>query len=104
MKKCAPIAPRVTPPYVIHCPRQWMGSDGERFALAMVFRQAGQICLADRMMPEKEPRRFRKRPRERGLAARRACGARAFPRRCPGAFDQTTRGHEVLDPREATHS
>jgi hypothetical protein len=49
-----------------------MGSDGERFALAMVFLQAGQICLADRIMPETESRRFSTRPRELGIADLRA--------------------------------
>ena len=49
-----------------------MGEDGERFALAMFFLQAGQIFLADRIMPETEYRRFSKRPRELGIADLRA--------------------------------
>ncbi len=70
----------------------------------MCFLQAGQLGLADRIMPEQEHRRFRKRPREIGLADLCAGGAVAFPRRFLGAFDQTAIGHEVLDPGEAAHS
>ena len=72
MEKLVHIDYRVTPQYVIHRTGQLMGEDGERFALAVFCLQAGPIFLADRIMPEKESRRFRKRPLEIGLAALRA--------------------------------
>ena len=72
MEKCVHIAHRVTPPHVVHRTGQCMGEDGERFALAMFFLHAGPICWADRIIPEKEYRRFRKRPLERGIADLRA--------------------------------
>ena len=58
MEKFVHIGHCVTLQYVIHCAGSLMGEDGERFALAMFFLQAGQIFLADQMMPEKEHRRF----------------------------------------------
>ena len=94
----------VTLHYVIYGTGQCMGEDGSRFARAMFCLQAGQIFLADRIMPEQEPRRFRKRPRERGIADLRAGGALAFPRRFLGACDEPARGHKGLDPGKATHS
>jgi hypothetical protein len=55
-------------------------------------------------MPETEPRRCRKRPREIGLANLCAGGAVACPSSFRGACDQTALGHDVLDPGEAAHS
>ena len=72
MEKLVHIDYRVTPQYVIHRTGQLMGEDGERFALALFFLQAGQRFLADRIMPETASRRCRKRPRAIGIADRRA--------------------------------
>ena len=72
MKKFVPIEPHVPSQQVVHGTGQLMGSDGSRFALPMFFLQAGQIFLADRISPEKAPRRFRKRPLEIGMADLRA--------------------------------
>jgi hypothetical protein len=65
-------AHRVTLQYGIPRTGPLMGEDGDRFARAMFLLPAGQIFLADRMMPEQEHRRFRKRPCALGMAALRA--------------------------------
>jgi len=73
-----------------------MGPDRQRLALAGLVLEAGEICLARRLVAEAQPRRFGERPFERGMAALRARGALPRPRRCLGPLAQAAVGHAGL--------
>ena len=81
-----------------------MGQDGQRFALAMLVCQSGQILLPWRIMPEAQPGRFGKGPREVGVADFLARGAMAFSRRFSGTLDQAAVCDAILHAGEAVHS
>jgi hypothetical protein len=68
-------------------------------ALAVLGLSASASLLAGRMVAEAEKRRGGAGPWARGLAARRAGGALALPRRFLGACAQAARGHQILAPR-----
>jgi hypothetical protein len=82
-------------------PGERMSQDRQRLTLAGCLLSAGQRLLARRRVAEAEDGRCRAGPCARRLAELRAGGARALPGRCLGAFDQATRGHNILAPREA---
>jgi hypothetical protein len=76
--------------------RQFMGQDGQRFALAMLVFQPGQGLLALGIVTQQEDRRFRKGPCERGIADLFAGSAVAFPGRFLGALVEAAVGHNIL--------
>jgi hypothetical protein len=67
---------------------QLLGQERPRVALAGFFLQAGQRLLASGMGPEKEDRRFREGPRERGMADLGPGGPVALARRFFGPLDE----------------
>src|SRR5439155_18069797 len=81
------------------CP--WMRQDRHGVALALLVLQAGQACLRGGMIPPAEHGGFGKGPRARGMTDVTPRGARAFPRRCFGTRDETTRRGNILPPWEA---
>ena len=60
--------------HIIDGPGQLMRHDGESFALAMFFLEAGQRLLTRRMVPEEQDRRFGEGLREVRVANLRAGG------------------------------
>jgi hypothetical protein len=85
-------------------PCQWMSQDRQGFALARFVLQAGQEWLGGGMLPQASHGGFGKGPRERGMTDWTPRGAGAFPRRCFGTLDATTRRGTILHPWEALAS
>jgi hypothetical protein len=77
-----------------------MGEDGQGLALAVMFRQAGQVLLPHRMIPEEPDRGVGEGPLAGGVAHRRPRGPIAFAGRGAGALDQPAIGDERLPPGE----
>src|SRR5437773_12387828 len=78
-----------------------MRQDGQGFALAMFFLQAGEQFLCGGMIPQEEHGGFGKGPLEMGIADFAAGGARAFASRFSGTLDETTVGGKILHTRES---
>lgn len=78
-----------------------MRQDGQGFALAMFFLQAGEPCLCGGISPQEEHGGFGTGPREMGMADCAAGGARAFASRFSGTLDETTVGGKILHTRES---
>ena len=78
-----------------------MRQDGQGFALAMFFLQAGEQCLCGGIIPQEEHGGFGKGPREMGLADLAAGGARACASRFSGTLDETTGGGTILHTWES---
>ena len=68
-------------------------------ARAMFFLQAGEPCVCGGILPQEEHGGFGKGPRELGLAACAAGGARAGASSCSGTLDETTGGGPILHTR-----
>src|SRR5215207_6860833 len=54
--------------HVIHSPAQLMGEDGQRFGFAVFVFEFGKVRFSWVALPDKEDRRFRKRPAEMDVA------------------------------------
>ena len=78
-----------------------MRSNSSGFARTVFFLESDQELLPGGILSQAEDSRFRKGPREMGIADFGAGASRAFAVRCLGALDQTTGGGQLLDPREA---
>jgi hypothetical protein len=59
---------------------QFMGYDGQGFALAMFMLQASELFLPHWIVPQKQDSRLREGPLERGIPNLRARGPGAFAR------------------------
>jgi hypothetical protein len=86
--------------HVIDGPREFMGQDRERLALAVLFLESGEILLACGIIPQEEDRGFREGPLEIGIANVGACGPVAFAGRFSGVLDQAAVGDKILDAGE----
>jgi hypothetical protein len=84
----------------IDCPSPCVGADRQRLALAVSGGERCQILLGRLVVLEKAPRRFRERPRERGLADLLAAGAVSCAVGLPGTLDQAAVGDARLDSGE----
>ena len=89
--------------HVIDSARQFMRQDGQRFALAMLVFQAGQMLWPCRIIPEEQHGRFGKGPLEARVPDFFARGALAFARGFPGTLDQAAVGDEILHPGKAVN-
>jgi len=87
--------------YIRDRPCEFVGQNGQRFALAVFFLYVGQILLTRRIVAEAQDRRCRESPFEVRLANLRAGGALALPCRFLGALDQAAIGPKILDAGEA---
>ena len=76
-----------------------MCQEGPGLARAMFFLQAGEPCVCGGILPQEEHGGFGKGPRELGLAACAAGGARAGASSCSGTLDETTGGGPILHTR-----
>jgi hypothetical protein len=74
---------------------------GPGWARPVFFLQCAQGRVAGGMGPEQKPRRFREGPREMGVAALRARGPVALPRRRLRALDAAAIREAIWAPREA---
>ena len=80
---------------------QLLGQDGQCLAFGMFVLQAGEGLLGCRMVSQTQDSRFRKGPREMGMADGGARRAVPLPSGCPGTCAQATRGDNILDSGEA---
>ena len=87
--------------HTIDRPTQFGGEDRQGLALTMAGSELRQVGLGGLIVLEKEPRRFRDRPREMGVADLLAAGAVPFAMRFLSTLDQAAGGDERLAPGEA---
>lgn len=90
--------------HAVDDPSQFVSQDRQGLALAVSVGELHQIVLGWFVVLEKEPRCFRERPLEMGVADLLAAGAVPFAVGRSGTLDQAAVGDELLEPGDASDS